>query len=132
MDETRIQLSVAKILVTDDEQACRDSIQKVLEREGYQTETASDVDMALGLLRARRFDLVVCDCRMPGKTGIDFLRELREQRSRVPVMMISASGDTVIENSALCLGAFVFLKKPVRRQALLDNTATALRGLTGG
>jgi DNA-binding NtrC family response regulator len=128
MDEAGNKLRVAKILVTDDEPACRDSIQKVLEREGYEVETASDVDTALGLLRTQRFDLVVCDYRMPGKTGIDLLRELREQRSQVPVLMISAFADTVTENSALRQGAFVFLKKPFRRQALVDNAAKALRG----
>ena len=114
------------ILVADDDKPCRESIQKMLEREGYGVETAADVDSALEALRKRRFDLVVCDYRMPVKTGLDFLIELRQRQLQVPVVMLSA--DTATEASALSLGASRFLEKPIRMHALVDSARKAIRG----
>src|SRR6476660_3614337 len=115
------------ILVADDDQTCRDSIQKVFEREGYHVESAPDVDGALEALRANRFDLVVCDYRMPGKTGIDLLREMKREQSTIPVLMISAWADPVTEADAVELGAEM-MKKPIRRQDLIDRTARCIGG----
>ena len=118
---------MGSILVADDDKTYRDSIQKVLEREGYQVESAGDVDSALEALQARRFDLVVCDYRMPGKSGIDLLRELKKKQSTIPVLMISAWADPATEAHALELGAEM-MRKPIRRQDLIDRTARCLGG----
>jgi len=118
---------VESILIADDDKTYRDSLQKVLEREGYQVESAEDVDSALEALRTRRFDLVVCDYRMPGKTGIDLLLELNRQQSTIPVLMISAWADPATEAHAVALGAEM-MRKPIRRQDLLDRTARCLGG----
>jgi len=119
---------VGTILVADDDRTCRDSIQKVLEREGHTVQAAEDVDGALEAIGANHFDLVVCDYRMPGKTGIDLLIELRRQRSSVPVLMISAYADALVEATILNLGALEVLKKPIRRQELIARTAKVVGG----
>ena len=116
------------ILVADDDRTCRDSIQKVLEREGHTVQAAENVDGALEAIGANHFDLVVCDYRMPGKTGIDLLIELRRQRSSVPVLMISAYADALVEATILNLGALEVLKKPIRRQELIARTAKVVGG----
>ena len=116
------------ILVADDDKTCRDSIQKVLEREGHTVQTAENVDSALEALGANHFDLVVCDYRMPGKTGMDFLIELRRQQCSVPVLMISAYADASVEAAILRLGALEVLKKPIRRQELVARTAKVVGG----
>ena len=116
------------ILVADDDRTCRDSIQKVLEREGHTVQAAENVDGALEAIGANHFDLVVCDYRMPGKTGIDLLIELRRQRSSVPVLMISAYADALVEATILNLGALELLKKPIRRQELIARTAKVVGG----
>ena len=103
---------MGNILIADDDKTCRDSIQKVLERQGHTVQTAGDIDSALKTLAARHFDLVVCDYRMPGVTGIELLIELRARQSRVPVLMISAYADVNIEKAVLELGALDLLKKP--------------------
>src|SRR5215467_11866299 len=108
--------AMGSILVADDDKTYRDSIRKVLEREGYHVESAPDVDGALEALRAIRFDLVVCDYRMPGKNGIDLPQEMRRQRQDVPVLMISAYADAATEARALELGAVDLIKKPIRRR----------------
>ena len=119
---------MASILIADDDKTCRDSIQKVLEREGHAVQTAEDVDRALQALDLGHFDLVVCDYRMPGKTGIDLLIELRSRQSRVPVLMISAYADALVEAAILKLGALDVLKKPIRRKELIDRTAKVVGG----
>jgi DNA-binding NtrC family response regulator len=116
------------ILVADDDRTCRDSIQKVLEREGHTVQTAENVDGALEALGVNRFDLVVCDYRMPGKTGLDLLIELRRRHSQVPVLMISAYADAIVEAAVHKLGGLDILKKPIRRQDLIQHTARAVGG----
>jgi len=119
---------MGSILIADDDKTCRDTIQKVLEREGHTVQTAESVDRALEALGANRFDLVVCDYRMPGKTGIDLLIELRRKESTVPVLMISAFADAMVEAAVKRLGALDVLKKPIRRQELVERTAKAVGG----
>jgi DNA-binding response OmpR family regulator len=119
---------MGNILIADDDKTCRDSFRKVLEREGYRVETAENVDRALEALQARHFDLVVCDYRMPGKTGLDLLIELRRQEFIVPVLMISAYADTSVESAVRRLGALDVLRKPIRRQELIDRTAKVIGG----
>jgi DNA-binding NtrC family response regulator len=119
---------MGNILVADDDKNCRDSIQKVLEREGHTVQAAGNVDSALEALAMHHFDLVVCDYRMPGKTGIDLLLELKHTQASVPVLMVSAYADANIENAMLQLGAVELMKKPIRRKELIDRTARAVGG----
>ncbi len=116
------------ILVADDDKTCRDSIQKVLEREGHAVQTAENVDGALETLAGHHFDLVVCDYRMPGKTGLDLLIELRRRQSDVPVLMISAYADAFVEVAVHELGGLDVLKKPIRRQELIQRAAKVVGG----
>jgi DNA-binding NtrC family response regulator len=118
---------MATILVTDDDTNCRESILKTLERGGHTLEGASDVDGAMKAIQRRRFDLIVCDYRMPGKTGLDLLIELEESGTRIPVLMVSAFADPQTEAAAKKLGAIALLKKPFRRQQLLECAALALQ-----
>ncbi len=90
--------------------------------------TAESVDRALEALGMNHFDLVVCDYRMPGKTGIDLLIELKRQESVVPVLMISAYADALVEAAILRLGGLELLKKPIRRQELVARTARVVGG----
>jgi len=119
---------MSNILIADDDKTCRDSIKKVLEREGHTVETAENVDKALEALGTTHFDLLVCDYRMPGKTGIDLLTELRRKESMTPVLMISAYADASVESAVRQLGAMDVLKKPIRRQELIDRTAKVIGG----
>ena len=116
------------ILVADDDEKCRDSMQKVFEREGYQVESAADVDSALEAMRVHRFDRVVCDYRMPGKTGVDLLIELKKNQSNVPVMIVSACADAATEQRMRELGAMDLMRKPIRRRELVDRAAKLAGG----
>ena len=118
---------MARILVADDDQTCRDSIQTTLQREGHLVEGAPDVDSALAAIEEHPFDLVVCDYRMPGKTGLDLLIELRRRHSDVPVLMISGYADAETKAAAREWGALELLQKPVRRRQLIETAAQFVR-----
>jgi DNA-binding NtrC family response regulator len=117
---------MATILVTDDDTACREIVLKTLEREGHILWGACDVDTAIQAVKIQRFDLIVCDYRMPGKTGLDLLLELTALGSHVPVLMVSAFADPQTEATAKKLGAIALLRKPFRRSQLLECAALAL------
>ena len=114
------------ILVVVDDSTCRDSIKKILEREGHNVQGARDVDSALAALKNHHFDLMVCDYRMPGKSGLDLLSELKHQNSDLPVLMVSAFADADTEAAAKRLGAIGLLRKPFRRQQLVDEAGRFL------
>jgi DNA-binding NtrC family response regulator len=110
---------MATILVTDDDTACRETILKTLERDGHVLEGACDVDSAIQAVRRKHFDLIVCDLRMPRKTGLDLLIELHALGSDIPVVIVSAFVDAQTEQAVTKLGAVALLRKPFRRQQLL-------------
>ena len=108
------------VLIVDDDRDCSDSIRAVLERNGYEVESADRVDAAVEALSTGKFDIVFCDYRMPDKTGIDLLREVRSQGWDIPVVMISAHLDLIVEQDARALGAVRLINKPLRRREVLE------------
>ena len=102
----------ARLLIIDDDRAFRVGTGALLADEGYRVEAAPDGDAGLERLRADSFDLVLLDMKMPGRTGLSVLEELRRSGSTVPVLMLTgyATVDTAVE--ALKLGADDYLTKP--------------------
>ena len=78
------------ILVVDDEPGVRESLRMLLKDE-FDVTPVGDVDAALALLDQRSVDAVLLDLVMPGRTGIDFLRELAERNDPPPVIVLSAT-----------------------------------------
>ena len=107
------------ILIVDDEEGVRRSVADVLADEGYEPALASDGEEALGHLKERLADLVLLDVAMPGRDGIEILKQLRETHPTLPVVMMS--GHSTIETAvrATKLGAYDFLEKPLSYDKLL-------------
>lgn len=117
-----------KILVVDDEQPLRELVIVTL-GDSYACDEAADGDAALEQLRKRQYDMVVLDVMMPGRSGIDVLREMRahEATRDVPVVVMSAWQSSQDIDSALEAGANGFLPKPFRVEEL-DATVRTLIG----
>ena len=117
-----------KILVVDDEPPLRELVVVTL-GDAYSCDEAADGDAALEQMRKRRYDMVVLDVMMPGRSGIDVLREMRadEAMKDVPVVVMSAWQASQDIDSALAAGANGFLPKPFRAEEL-DATVRALIG----
>ena len=106
---------MARILVVDDDELVRVSVAEILSRAGHQVETAEDGEAALGRHRAARFDLVVTDIVMPRMEGLETVRALRGDRSRVKIVAISGCerrGSEFYLTAARALGADQVLVKP--------------------
>ena len=118
----------SKILVVDDEPPLRELVVVTL-GDAYACDEAPNGDAALKLMRKRRYDMVVLDVMMPGRSGIDVLREMRadEALRDVPVVVMSAWQSTADIDAALAAGANGFLPKPFRVEDL-DSTVRDVIG----
>ena len=104
----------ARILVVDDERSMREFLEILLRKEGYDVTTAGDVDGALMALASDDFDLVITDMQMPGRSGLDLLRGIREAQADALVVMITAFATTETAIAAMKEGAYDYLTKPFK------------------
>lgn len=118
----------SRILIADDDRALCRLLADYLQREGFVVDVAHDGEAALAQLRnpAQRPDLLILDVMMPGRDGLDTLRELRMQH-RLPVIMLSARGEPVDRVIGLELGADDYLSKPCLPRELLARVRAQLR-----
>src|SRR5471032_1131815 len=118
----------SRILIVDDDQALCRLLADYLQREGFMVQIAHEGEAALTHLRnaAARPDLLILDVMMPGRDGLDTLRELRLQY-RLPVIMLSARGEPVDRVIGLELGADDYLAKPCLPRELLARVRAQLR-----
>jgi len=106
------------VLIVDDERTLARAIKAYLVESGYDAEVAGDGDQALGLLESMRPDVVFSDLRLPGMSGIELLRRIREFDAAIPVVIMTAYGTIEGAVEAVKLGAFDYLKKPVDLEEL--------------
>ena len=101
------------LLLVEDKNELRAMLRKALERNGYAVEEAPDGTAAIQKIRARRYQLVLTDLKMPGASGLDVLRETKQADATIPVILLTAFGSVEEAVSAMKEGAFDFLQKPV-------------------
>ena len=107
-----------KILVVDDENSLRELLSILLQREGYLVEQAVDGAAAFALAQENTYDLIISDIQMPKMTGIELLRQLREEDNDVTVMMITAFSSTEEAVEAMKLGAYDYITKPFKNDEI--------------
>ena len=107
-----------KILVVDDENSLRELLTILLQREGYQVDQAADGAVAFVMAQETAYDLIISDIQMPRMTGIELLRQLREQGNDVTVMMITAFSSTEEAVEAMKLGAYDYITKPFKNDEI--------------
>jgi two-component system KDP operon response regulator KdpE len=120
----------ARIVVVDDEPQILRSLRTALTAAGYDIQTAATGEEALRLLQGRLPDLVILDLMLPGISGLEVCRWLRE-RSPVPVLVLSARGEERDKVAALDLGADDYLTKPFGVEELLARIRATLRRAAG-
>jgi len=106
-----IATELPQVLVIDDEMGPRESLRMLL-KPHYQVYTAENVETGLRILREKRPDAVISDIRMPGTSGIDGLRKIREIDPHVAVIMLTGYGALETAKEALRLGANDYISKP--------------------
>lgn len=115
------------LLVADDDDLLRNLVKEVLEDEGYQVYTAADGQETVDIFWEHpEIALVILDIMMPKMDGIEVLQEIRE-RTDIPVLMLTALGDSSSELSCLRNGASDFVSKPFHYDILVERVKNLLR-----
>lgn len=125
-DQSRAHL---KVLVVDDYLLTREMVVAILKQVGFSNiATAEDGRQALMMLRETNFSLVICDWNMPRMTGIELLREVRQERNytKVPFLLLTAEAYKENVMEALDAGVTDYITKPFTTQTLLAKLETAM------
>ena len=121
----------AHLLVVDDDRRIRDLLGRFLQENGYRVSLAPDAADARRKLAGLSFDLLVVDVMMPGETGTDFVRSLRDETD-VPVLMLTALGETEARITGFEAGADDYLPKPFDPRELLMRVNAILKRAGAG
>jgi two-component system response regulator RegX3 len=117
---------VKRVLVVDDEAAIRDAVTYALREEGFDVDTRDDGESALSAALEENFDVVVLDVMLPGLSGTEVCRRLREL-STVPIVMLTAKNAEVDRVLGLEIGADDYVSKPFSMTELIGRVRAILR-----
>jgi len=115
-----------RVLLIDDDGKLRKLLREYLEENGFQVLTLADGSKALDKIRTESPDIVILDIMLPGKDGLEILREIRRDYA-VPVIMLTAKGEDTDRIVGLELGADDYLAKPFNPRELLARMKAVLR-----
>jgi DNA-binding NtrC family response regulator len=120
------EVTTGSVLIIDDEAAIRESLETLLELEGYEVTTAEDGGQGLARLAERTFDLVLLDFALPDRDGLEILADIRDRDSELAVIMITAYG--TVENAVRAMqgGAVNFVQKPWDNEKLLADIRASI------
>jgi len=108
----------AKILVIDDEETMRDSCRQTLWRDGNNVEVAEDGTRGLAMLQSKSFDVIILDLKMPGLSGMEVLKKIKEYDHEVLVIVITGYATVESAVEAMKSGAYDFIPKPFTPEGL--------------
>ena len=111
-------MSINRILVADDEESMRWVLSKALRKKGFTVDLARDGDEALRLIRSESYDLAILDIKMPGISGLDLLDKVREFKSDLLVVIMTADAGMKNAVEAMKRGAYDYLTKPFDLDAM--------------
>lgn len=114
----RLGENVLRLLIVEDEKELCDTIAKSLYAAGYEVDTCYDGDEALDYILTEEYDLIVLDLNLPGRDGMDILRELRQDNDETKVIILSARSQIADKVEGLDAGANDYMEKPFHLQEL--------------
>src|SRR5215831_12288102 len=118
--------TAGSVLIIDDEAAIRESLETLLEMEGYSVECAGSGEEGLARIGEQSFDLILLDLALPDRNGLDLLMDLRLQDPQLSIMMITAYGTVENAVKAMQAGAANFIQKPWDNEKLLADVRAAV------
>lgn len=114
----RLGENILRLLIVEDEKQLCDTIAKSLYAAGYEVDTCYDGDEALDYVLTEEYDLIVLDLNLPGRDGMDILRELRQDNDETKVIILSARSQIADKVEGLDAGANDYMEKPFHLQEL--------------
>jgi len=118
---------VMRVLVIEDELKMADLIKRGLEEEGMEVETAYDGETGAGAAKTGNHDLILLDLGLPGRDGMEVMRELRESGLMTPILILTAQDSTEMKVTGLDTGADDYITKPFAFSELLARIRALLR-----
>ena len=127
--DTELSAAKDKILIVEDEEAIRDMLGYALMKEGYECEEAVDAEEARTTLQTDRPNLILLDWMLPGMSGIDYARRLRNvpETRDIPIIMLTAKGEEADKVRGLETGADDYITKPFSTKELIARVKAVLR-----
>ncbi len=110
--------SMPKILIIDDEEGVRKTLKKIMEKEGYEVDTAENSKIAFKLLEKKSYDTIVTDIILPGMSGIELLKSIRENNPELPVIVITGYPNLDTATEAVRQMAYDYVSKPITKHNL--------------
>jgi CheY-like chemotaxis protein len=124
-------LVVPSILITDDDSTFRETLRGVFEPIGFHTILAADGEEAVKIVSTQEIHLVLLDMHMPRLSGLETLRRVKQLRSTIPCIIISAGLDDRLRKEAQQDQAFSVLSKPIDRGTITRTVCSALHRAYG-
>ena len=119
--------SKINVLLVDDEEEFVKALSERIQMRNHGSEIALDGEQALKKIGEKRPDVMVLDLKMPGMDGIEVLRHVKKAYPELPVIILTGHGTEKDEEEALRLGAFQYLKKPVKIETLMKHVRNAYK-----
>ncbi len=116
-----------RILIVEDDKAILRGLVDSLKAEHFETETSSDGEEGLGFAKRRKFDLVILDVMLPGMNGFDICKQLRAEKVKTPILMLTGKGEEIDKVMGLELGADDYVTKPFSVKELIARVKALLR-----
>ncbi len=118
-----------RLLIVEDEETLCESLRRVLSREGYAVDTAGSAESALEIFQDGSYDLIITDIILPGITGIELLKKIKERRPEQIVIITTAYASLETAVEALRTGAYDYVVKPVMHEEIRQIVKNALTQL---
>ncbi len=120
-----------RILIVDDEETFRESLQRVLQKEGFEVETAASAEHAKEVIAEKVCDVVVSDIILPGASGLECLKICRERNPNLIVIFMTAYATIESAVEAIRAGAYEYIVKPVRHDEFVSLIRKAIQEKAG-
>ncbi len=124
-------LTAMKVLLVEDEKKIASFVRKGLEAQGFSVTVSDNGDKASELALAGSFDVILLDIMLPGRDGLSILKELRDRRNTVPVILLTARSEMNQRVEGLNLGADDYITKPFFMDELLARLRAVVRRTSG-
>jgi len=116
-----------KIMVVDDDASVRRLLCRMLKVNGNECTLAACAEEARSYISKQKFDLILCDLKMPGESGMDFIKYILTEHPDTAVIMVTGVDDPEIAEAAMNIGAYGYIIKPFNPNSVTINTSNALR-----
>jgi len=115
-----------KILIVDDEEPIRKLLMRYLGTKEYNCVLAADAVEARSRFEEEEFDVILCDINMPGESGLDLVRDLRDRNTDLAAVMVTGADEPAIAKTAFEIGAYDYIVKPLEQNRVLISVTNAL------